>query len=288
MIILTILLILVLGIPLAFTSLTYAFWLYERGKEPNWDRRFYEVSPRGVFNFLAEYLATLALGFLGVGDVFWTAWKALRRLREAQLERFPGLGLRGERSPRPVILIHGYRVRGLTMGLLAWRLRRSGRAIRMPTFGSVRAPIEDYVTALARVIRETLQETGAEEVDLVGHSMGGLVARAYLSRGEVRVARLITLGAPHLGSPFWVFTWGACGREMRPESEFLRALRSQPLSPGLRAFALYSDFDALVPPTSASGWEGPGVERVLLSGVGHMGLVMRSGAAKAVLQALEG
>ena len=47
MIVVTVLLILVLGVPLAFTLLTYAFWLYERGQEPDWDRRFYQLSPRG-------------------------------------------------------------------------------------------------------------------------------------------------------------------------------------------------------------------------------------------------
>ena len=154
-----------------------------------------------------------------------------------------------------------------------------------PTFGPPWASIEHCVSALTEVIWEALDETGAEEVDLVAHSMGGLVTRACLLREEIGVARLITLGTPHLGSRFWVFSFGACGREMRPGSEFLQNLRAQPLPAGLRAFSLYSDFDALVSPASASGWEG--AEKIPLSGVGHIGLVMRRKAAKAVLRALE-
>jgi pimeloyl-ACP methyl ester carboxylesterase len=284
---LILLLILVLTVPLAFTLQTYAFWLYERAREPSWDRHFYQISPQGVFNFLAEYLATLAQGFLYVGELFWMAWKAWRRSKKGQAGKFQGLNVRVGNSPRPVILIHGYRVGGLTLCLLARRLRRSGRAVRTPTLGPPWASMKDYLKALGRVIGETLEETGAEKVDLVAHSLGGLVARAYLSGHEAPVARLVTLGAPHLGTPFWVFTWGSCGSAMRPESDFLRSLRGRPLPPGLRAFALYSDFDALVPAPSGSGWEDPGVEKISLSGVGHISLVMRKGAAKAVLQALQ-
>ena len=46
------------------------------------------------------------------------------------------------------------------------------------------------------------QQTGAEKVDIVGHSMGGLVARNYIADPEkaINVKKLITLGTPHLGA----------------------------------------------------------------------------------------
>jgi pimeloyl-ACP methyl ester carboxylesterase len=54
-------------------------------------------------------------------------------------------------------------------------------------------------------------EGTAYEIFLVGHSMGGLVARAYLenvaSQGDLwyrNIAGLITLGTPHLGAPLAV------------------------------------------------------------------------------------
>src|SRR5690606_25382603 len=60
-----------------------------------------------------------------------------------------------------------------------------------------RLDLNDVTAAFAR----TLEESGAEQVNLVGHSMGGLVARALLqtSAGR-RVQRLLTLGTPHRGS----------------------------------------------------------------------------------------
>ncbi|MDD2633900.1 MAG: alpha/beta fold hydrolase [Bacteroidales bacterium] len=70
--------------------------------------------------------------------------------------------------------------------------------------------------ALNKMIQEVLNYTGAEKVILVGHSMGGLCIREYLQRTDEnnvhvnwidpttedghKVARVITVGTPHLGS----------------------------------------------------------------------------------------
>jgi pimeloyl-ACP methyl ester carboxylesterase len=74
-------------------------------------------------------------------------------------------------------------------------------------------PIADSADLMAEVLRE-LGERGVERVDIVGHSMGGLVARDVLTReahyggdaeahdGLPDVGRLITIGTPHEGSPW--------------------------------------------------------------------------------------
>ena len=47
-----------------------------------------------------------------------------------------------------------------------------------------------------------IDATGAAQVAIVAHSMGGLVSVNYLSRfGQQKVAKLITLGTPFLGTP---------------------------------------------------------------------------------------
>ncbi|MFM8473867.1 MAG: alpha/beta fold hydrolase, partial [Candidatus Kapaibacterium sp.] len=57
---------------------------------------------------------------------------------------------------------------------------------------------------LESYIDEVLRRTGANKVTLVGYSMGGIASRLYLTRHlrDHRVQRLITIGSPHLGSPF--------------------------------------------------------------------------------------
>jgi hypothetical protein len=69
--------------------------------------------------------------------------------------------------------------------------------------------------ALKRCVETVLRVTGAKKVILVGHSMGGLCAREYLQRrvngvpkwwiepnsaDGHKVAKLVTIGTPHLGS----------------------------------------------------------------------------------------
>lgn len=74
-----------------------------------------------------------------------------------------------------------------------------------------------------------------ESISLVGHSMGGLVARAACQTAQERghdwvavASDLITLGAPHLGTPLEKLTNGLAGglsvtRETRPLAEFLES-----------------------------------------------------------------
>lgn len=55
---------------------------------------------------------------------------------------------------------------------------------------------------LHQKIASILSQTGAEQVDIVAHSMGGLVTKQYvLDRGESSVRTVVFLGTPHLGAP---------------------------------------------------------------------------------------
>jgi pimeloyl-ACP methyl ester carboxylesterase len=56
---------------------------------------------------------------------------------------------------------------------------------------------------LNQKVQEIKQQTNAQKVDIVAHSMGGLVARNYIadSNKAQNIRKLIELGIPHLGSP---------------------------------------------------------------------------------------
>jgi len=56
------------------------------------------------------------------------------------------------------------------------------------------------VDQLAREFARLIERTGERRALVVGHSMGGLVARAALAYDQRRIARLIQLGAPNDGS----------------------------------------------------------------------------------------
>jgi triacylglycerol lipase len=73
-----------------------------------------------------------------------------------------------------------------------------GTALRhqLPWFGS----IHGNAGRLGRFIERVVRETGAPRVDLVAHSLGGLVAMEYLSTSSAdRVRRVVTIASPHVG-----------------------------------------------------------------------------------------
>ena len=104
--------------------------------------------------------------------------------------------------PTPVVLIHGFLGDPTNFLLLRGYLATLG----VPNFATFSYPPRlDYqrlAPQLAQAIDLVRLETGAAEVDVVGHSLGGLVARYLVEmRGTGAVRRLVTLGAPYFASP---------------------------------------------------------------------------------------
>lgn len=98
---------------------------------------------------------------------------------------------------RPVLLLHGLWMRSLAMLPLSARLRRAGfDCLRFdyPTLSGGPGP------AVERLCRQ-LRKASAEGIDLVAHSLGGLVAlRALQCEPGLPVRRLVCLGSPLRGS----------------------------------------------------------------------------------------
>jgi len=59
---------------------------------------------------------------------------------------------------------------------------------------------KDSITVNGRALRDSVVAAGLTSPILIGHSMGGLVSRAYIASGGT-ITKLVTLGTPHLGTP---------------------------------------------------------------------------------------
>lgn len=192
----------------------------------------------------------------------------------------------------PVLLIHGY---GCNSGY--WHsLSRTLQTERITHYAvnlePVFADIDDYAPLIDHALSQLCRETGQGKAVIVAHSMGGLVARAYLRKyGAARVARIITLGTPHRGTGLANFGTGLNSRQMEwrvntgqgKASDWLEALEASE-TPALRALfvSVYSHHDNIISPQTSSHLDG--AENIELSGIGHVSLAMNAAVQKIVVE----
>jgi triacylglycerol lipase len=102
----------------------------------------------------------------------------------------------------PVLLVPGYGGRVGSLRALGAQLTADGRdvtVVRLPGDGT--GDLADAAGALGDAADAALARTGAESVDVVGYSAGGVVARLWVAEGGAGVARrVVTLGSPHHGT----------------------------------------------------------------------------------------
>jgi hypothetical protein len=177
----------------------------------------------------------------------------------------------------PIVLVHGLVDNRSVFTLLRRALRRRGfgRVITL-NYSPLTQDVRTVAQRLGDLIERTCEETGYDRVHVVGHSLGGLVARYYVQRlgGDARVHTLCTLGTPHAGTVAAHLMPQRLVRQLRPGSDLLAELE-QP-APGLqtRFVAYWSDLDQLIVPKRAARIDHPDLpaRNVLLNGVGHMSL----------------
>lgn len=204
----------------------------------------------------------------------------------------PDLGawvpLRGDDEPlppRPVLLIHGLDEPGTIWDQLAPALHDDGHTLLRFDYRNDQA-IARSTDELGEAM-DRLRDAGVDELDLVCHSMGGLIARDWLTREHAdrarkpRVRTLITLGTPHHGSPWarlravaeireQVQRWaqsddmdpsrllgflddgsGGAGVDLLPGSSYLQDLNARPMPEGVRVICVVgrTDEPATLPAT---------------------------------------
>ncbi len=174
----------------------------------------------------------------------------------------------------PVLLVHGVLVNdGVWFFVRRYLLRQGGLATYTLNYGPPYGDIEHFAGQLAAKVDSVCADTGAERVLLVGHSMGGLVVRAYLrQRGPARIERIITIGTPHHGSVFAEAVFGRCLAQMRPGNPWLAELNRDETKPSpIPIVSIWSRHDSLVAPQASC--ELGCAENVALIGIGHNALL---------------
>jgi triacylglycerol esterase/lipase EstA (alpha/beta hydrolase family) len=196
--------------------------------------------------------------------------------------------------PEPVVLVHG------TFGNMtdSWEalsplLANAGYCVFALNYGGSTAanpiqatgPIETSAEQLSAFVDRVLTATGAKQVDIVGHSQGGLMPRYYLRflGGAAKVHTLVGLAPSNHGttlfglttlesaleSPFGIGSAGLPGcaacTEQEAGSTFLTTLNAgHETQPGVRYTVIETKYDDVVTPYTSAFLTGPDVHNVTL------------------------
>jgi pimeloyl-ACP methyl ester carboxylesterase len=191
----------------------------------------------------------------------------------------------------PILLVHGLADNRSIFTLLRRTLRRRGFGrVLTVNYSPFTQDVRTAADALGKLVEKTCAATGYERVHVVGHSLGGVVARYYVQRmgGDQRVHTLVTLGTPHAGT-LTAHLWPSrVARQLRPGSALLQELASP--APGLRTrfVAFWSDLDQVIVPQRSARLAHPDLSarNVLLRGVGHMSLLVHGRVAHEIAMVL--
>ena len=183
-----------------------------------------------------------------------------------------------DRQP-PVLLIHGFLGTRGSLYPLERRLVSEGLCVFSFNLGALNSrDIRASSFLIHRKIESILSQTSVKRIDIVGHSMGGLIGLYYLKKlgGHSRVRRLIMMGTPVKGT--WaalagVVTlglWSKSSWQLLPRSRFLDELNQGSLPPDVEIYTLAAARDWVCPlPTTRLRGATP-----VTVPMGHASLVM--------------
>ena len=169
----------------------------------------------------------------------------------------PPPGEPGRDTPRcttAVMLVHGYLGNRTSWYPLERGLAAAGVVnVHAVTYDASASDLPSMAGQVVSACRRAVRESGAARVNVVGHSLGGLVLRYalhVLGLAEY-VGTAVTVATPHRGVPVARFGRGAVVTALRPHSRLLTELDAACRPDGVRWVAYYSNTDVIVPARSA-------------------------------------
>ena len=208
-------------------------------------------------------------------------------------------------SRETVLLLHGFFQTRQVWQIMEDRLRSDGFGVFSFYLGGLFWRLNNRsIDEQARMIGDKLDgicaRYGLDRFHIVGHSMGGLIARTYIQHhgGDRRVKSLVTLGTPHHGTPtaaigVWLMAGGLLSRnpmEMVPLSRFMRNLNRDVFPPSIPLTSVYSTADLICPWRFSELKPRKGNEQMVnrkVKGIGHTALTFDPGVYVLVRQSLE-
>jgi pimeloyl-ACP methyl ester carboxylesterase len=178
----------------------------------------------------------------------------------------------------PVAMVHGYFHNRSGFDYLSRELRHRGfRWIHGMNYNPLGHSVPDLAERFGRYVEDLRRISGRNRVHLIGHSLGGIVARWYVEElgGYKYVDTCVTIGTPHHGTLAAYLGPGQAARDLRPGSGVMQRLEQGLRRSRVKYVNLYSDLDFLIlPPSSALLPERRNVHNHLIEDLGHTSLLL--------------
>ena len=184
-----------------------------------------------------------------------------------------------EAASTPIVLLHGYFHNRSAFMVMRRRLKRHGfRNVTTMNYNVIGHDIPELAEQLYAHVEQVCEAAGAHKVHLIGHSLGGIVARYYIQAmaGWDRVHTCITLGSPHQGTYAAFIGRGRAARQLRPGSIVIEQLRDTARPVLVRFISFYSNLDGMVLPPGNAKIASPELHahNILVKDLGHMSLLV--------------
>ena len=196
----------------------------------------------------------------------------------------------------PVLLLHGFGANKSNWLLVRRRVEQAGFGrVHAMNYNPLRANIAELAEHAAERAEALRAAYGTRTVHLVGHSLGGLIARyAVQVHGLGGAATCITIASPHggvriarYGSPLSRLSPLAAGLELRPGSVVMRRLRDTARPMDTTFVAYYSNLDLIVPARRAMIQEAElCATNVLVKDHGHLSIMLSRRLASSIVDQL--
>lgn len=195
-----------------------------------------------------------------------------------------------------IVLLPGWAGFRSSLMPLEWRLgSRLGDDVFRLTAGFGIGCIREAAESARAQIEAFASGRPGCRIDVIGHSMGGLVAAYLLKRLDQgrQLRSVITLGTPHRGSPAALVMQRFAGRfspalrQMTPDCDFLKDLAAAPVPAASQLISIAAANDALVPPLYAQLPRRPGQANRRIAGVSHLGLLHSNEVVAVITRMLE-
>ena len=155
---------------------------------------------------------------------------------------------------RPLVFVHGLGGnRGNFLGHAAF-LALLGRTRSYSVHFGDDNDVDQMARSLVTFVDRVRNVTGAPQVDLVAHSLGGVVSRLAIQEYgmEDATASLVTLGSPHLGTHAARYANTEITRQLRPDSELIRKVNEKTWPRTIKSISFWSGGDLLILPSRAA------------------------------------